>query len=678
MERKQNLYGLLFCVWALTSCHSPANKGNGQGVPKKDTVKTIAQAPPQKKATGAFVILDTVAGKDTLKVVLFRDSMIRCSINNLADTFNAGPLNLYWDTSSFKNGNLAPSIIVPGYKKPRGFILNDSLLLITVPSWRGNMALFLLNRTKTSLRFTKRNKDNPIFHTPYYIYVDMKNNISIDHDGGKVYDDEDVGDYGQEHGRFLIYRYKIEPFHTGHTGGDKHFVQTGLVASSLKELDRMYTVDDSKDSNERAFYNIIVHNENWKRDRYDSDNYQKVIVLDTIAGKDTIHIAYDNKGNVLAIINHEADTIGWDETWVGYEQWRGKDDNQIIVPGGSYPQKFILNDSLLIFTLRDKYQYANLFYIIRSKHTFDISPDFLSTETKYLYIDLKRNNIIEQAGRLDDYCRIEYKDAYSEKIPFTVNRYRIWCQKIVKTDSAKIRLKGLNDIKDPDSYDGSIAFYNIVTHYENWKPGKYPPNPYQKVVIVDTVVGKDTIKVTYDSKGCVTSTLNGNSRSDWWNQTWIGYEQWRTKLNCIIVPGETKPRAFILNDSVLLFAVMQNNKYPILLMFNRTNDSLKVSPNGAGGGCKYIYVDLKTNSVIDNRGLDYMDYRNHDKRKNTVPENLHYCMYRYKITHDSLHLTDSDTSFFKEFHQIGDLDHYQDSKLFYDIIVKHNNWIHDR
>ena len=51
MERKQNLYGLLFCVWALTSCHSPANKGNGQGVQKKDTVKTIAQAPPQKKAT---------------------------------------------------------------------------------------------------------------------------------------------------------------------------------------------------------------------------------------------------------------------------------------------------------------------------------------------------------------------------------------------------------------------------------------------------------------------------------------------------------------------------------------------------------------------------------------------------------------------------------------------------
>ena len=70
------------------------------------------------------MILDTVAGKDTLKVVLFRDSMIRCSINNLADTFNAARDYMHWDTSfsDYLSYNVAP-ILIPGEKKPKKFIL---------------------------------------------------------------------------------------------------------------------------------------------------------------------------------------------------------------------------------------------------------------------------------------------------------------------------------------------------------------------------------------------------------------------------------------------------------------------------------------------------------------------------------------------------------------------------
>ena len=177
MERKQNLYGLLFCVVALTSCHSPANKGNGQGGAKKDTVKTIAQAPPPNKATSTFVILDTVAGRDTIKVVLYRDSMIRCSINNLSDTFNAARDYMHWDTSysNLINEEVAP-ILIPRKKKPAKFILNDSLFIFPLFNENFRTKLYLVNRTKTSLKFAENGLAGS-YSSSYYIYVDLKKNI---------------------------------------------------------------------------------------------------------------------------------------------------------------------------------------------------------------------------------------------------------------------------------------------------------------------------------------------------------------------------------------------------------------------------------------------------------------------------------------------------------------------
>jgi len=240
---------LLFCVWALTSCHSPANKGNGQGVPKKDTVKTIAQAPPQKKATGAFVILDTVAGKDTLKVVLFRDSMIRCSINNLADTFNAARDYMHWDTSfsDYLSYNVAP-ILIPGEKKPKKFILNDSLVVIPLCVGNSNMQLYLLNKTKKSLKFALKNGFNVFYSSSFYSYVDLKHNTIINY-ADRIYIARGPG---EDHWVFPVFRYKI---------AHKHIVEINSSAVYFKEFERL---DMENTDDIRTFFNNIVHHFNWK------------------------------------------------------------------------------------------------------------------------------------------------------------------------------------------------------------------------------------------------------------------------------------------------------------------------------------------------------------------------------------------------------------------------------
>ena len=177
-------------------------------------------------------------------------------------------------------------VIVSGENKPVKFILNDSLLIIPMSCgymrMDGAVQLYLLNRTKTSIRFAQGK--NPITQYPFYMYVDLKRNAIINYYYHEIYDDEANADDGQK-GRFLINRYKIS---------NKQFVKTDEVASYYPKFEK---VDLDSLPNLIAFYNAIVNKENWKRDRYNPDVYRKIVAINCMADKNRLQVAYDNLGN---------------------------------------------------------------------------------------------------------------------------------------------------------------------------------------------------------------------------------------------------------------------------------------------------------------------------------------------------------------------------------------------
>jgi hypothetical protein len=452
MLRKQFNFGLLLCVVALTSCHSSANKGTGQSVQKKDPVKVVSQSAAPQKPTDTYVILDTVVKRDTIKVVLYNGTMIRCSVNQFSDTYNAASNNQQWDNlfEQYCHNN-APFIFIPNQKKPQKFILNDSLLIIPVPSSSptGGMLLFLLNRTKNSLVFSKPDDDNPVIHAPYYIYVDIKNNTIIDHDRKEIYDEEEYsGD--EQNGRFVVYRYKIS---------NKHFIRSDVAASYLKQFNGADFIEDSTGSHERTFYNYVASHENWKRDKYDSSNYQEVTVIDTILGKDTIAISYDNKGNIMGGLNRKVKAIGWPNTWIGYEDWQGA-YAQIISPGKKDAESFEINDSLVVFDLVDKYGSVSLIIAAIHKDSLCFYPSGLQYDGDYYFVDLKKNLILEYAppGR---YTKSKY---------YKIARVKIVNNDIVVTNDDTIYYDEFAHIKDINSFQTASIFYNAVLKHEKWGP----------------------------------------------------------------------------------------------------------------------------------------------------------------------------------------------------------------
>lgn len=269
MFRNQAVFTVLVVLMA-AGCHSPVKKEEGKVAAKPAPVVTqkeparIEQTP--SALPGTYVSLDTVVHHDTIKVVLYNNTMIKCSLNRLSDTYNAAQNSEDWEHNRDFPGqdnipNRVDAILVPGIKKPQKFILNDSLLIIPVASsfTTGGILLFVLERTKKKLSFPKGDKANPIIQGPEYIYVDLKKNVIIGHDGNEIYDDEENAGDG-EPGRFLIYRYKIS---------NRHFVLTDVVASYIKQFDEGLLTVDTVGSYERAFYNFIIKHENWQRDKYD-------------------------------------------------------------------------------------------------------------------------------------------------------------------------------------------------------------------------------------------------------------------------------------------------------------------------------------------------------------------------------------------------------------------------
>ena len=456
---------------AIASCNYTARKNAVQDQSKKDSAKPVIKAETMKGAFPTFVVLDTVVGTDTIKFTMYSDSLVRCSVNRLCDSCNCGGRFEHWD-SSFGDYGL---IMVPDKKKLQKFILNDSILIVPVSfgfmRMNGGVALFLINRTKHSLKFADANKHNPIRTGSSNAYIDLKNNQIINYYYTPEYDNVDAGECNLDHPRYLVYRYKIAAVKSI-PGGQRHFIQTDEVAASSKELDKV-EVFIGEDSIDRVFYTWLVRKENWKRDKYDSTIYQKVILLDTMTAKNKIQVYYDNRGWIIATFNKTTDTFDWGEKWIGYEWWRGNEDNKIIVPGGKRPVSYILNDTMLVISLCDIYRYTSLFVLRRYADSLVFIDDQLSTTTDYLYVDLKNNSVLEQAGRLSDGCRLNYEDDYSRTIPFTVNRYKIEADSFLQTDSVKLLSKELNNIDDPDSYKGSKSFYNSVLHSNKLKQNNH-------------------------------------------------------------------------------------------------------------------------------------------------------------------------------------------------------------
>ena len=458
-EIKYWLLIILFgCGVAFAGCHSSADKRSVLKIQKRDTVKVITES--KKKAPDRYVILDTVAGKDTIRVVLYNNTMIKCTLNNLSDTYNAANEYQYWDTSyaNYSKYNVAP-IIVPGKRNPVKFILNDTMLLMSIESSNttGGMMLFLLSKTKNSLKFASEDSANPIILRPFYIYVDIRNNIIIDHDYREIYDDYDhAGD--EEYGRYLIYRFRIVK---------KRFIQTDLDASFFNGFEKL-DMEDNPIGDSRTFYNIILKNENWKRDRYDSSSYQKVIALDTVAGKNKIQLAFNNRGNVICKLNGKCDTTSWGESWEGYEGWRAKKPYGIIVPGENKPRAFILNDSILLFTLVNSGRKAELFLFNRRDCILDST--IINDYSNFIYVDLKKNTILSciDSNYMEN-LKEDFEEAHHKGAPYEICEYKIY-KNDFKEESRHFGLfKDYFDSVAPASFDEFQDFYLRLAQVKNWQ-----------------------------------------------------------------------------------------------------------------------------------------------------------------------------------------------------------------
>ncbi len=242
-----------FSFVILVGCHCAVKKDTAQGLQKKEAVKYAVHKEAPQKSYPIFDVFDTIIKKDTIKVVLYNQTMIKCSLNQLYDTFNAEHEGIGWDTQYYSYHNIAP-ILVPGEKKPENCLLNDSIMIIPICNWRGNTILFLLNRTNKSLKFAKGNGTNPIYEGSYYIYVDLKNNIIIGHGMRSMYDNSNGITVWTP---YKISRYRIEY---------KHFVRTDLDTSSYKELVNADGIEFYKGA--MKFYNIVLHHISWERDKY--------------------------------------------------------------------------------------------------------------------------------------------------------------------------------------------------------------------------------------------------------------------------------------------------------------------------------------------------------------------------------------------------------------------------
>jgi hypothetical protein len=259
MFKWQVKFGLLVYAVALISCHSSAPKAAVQSVQKKDTVKAVVQKADKKEAPHFLITIDTIVNKDTLKVVWCENGLIKCSLNQLLDSI-INP-NVSWDIRdaiSQLDGGL-DRILVPYNRKPRKFILNDEVVLISLVDWKGRANLFILNRTKTSLKFAKEDDCNPICKESTYIYVDLKHNIIINHGGQDKYEHgkySDAGNDASSNSPYWIYRYQIT---------NRHFVQTKLDTLFFKEF---LKIDVNDCNGAQIFYNIIAHRESRELDKY--------------------------------------------------------------------------------------------------------------------------------------------------------------------------------------------------------------------------------------------------------------------------------------------------------------------------------------------------------------------------------------------------------------------------
>ncbi len=445
---------LLSIAVTIASCHNSTGKVT---VPdsraKKDSLKAVEKTETHKGPFPTFVILDTVVGSDTMKFTMYGDSLVKCSINRLSDTSNCGGHFEHWD-SSFGDYGL---IIVPDKMKLQKFILNDSILIVPVSygfmRMSGGVALFLLNRTKYSLKFAPVNTDNPCRIGSECPYVDIKSNQIIDYYYHAIYNDEDYGNGGDEHGRYMTFRSRIK---------NKQFVQADEIAASSKEIEKLELFDPGN-SDLIAYYTLLAHHEDWNRDRYDSSNIQRITAIDTLIGEAKIKVWYDNNGNVVCRLNGKCDSTDWDEQWMGYEWWMKKDAHRIIVPGEKKPKAFILNDSLLLFTLVNNDNRAVLFIFDRKKTNLDSTQ--INTFANYIYVDLKKNVILSYE---DSDERVDLRDnaevfPHPKGAPWGLGKYKIQNRVFVDVGNDLCYCKGENPqvLNSPEDFKW---FYNCGLH----------------------------------------------------------------------------------------------------------------------------------------------------------------------------------------------------------------------
>ncbi|HTA27973.1 MAG TPA: hypothetical protein VK809_09295 [Bacteroidia bacterium] len=243
---------------ALIGCQQGKKKATEKSV-KADSGNVFVK-PQDKNTDSHFLIpIDTIIGKDTIKVKWYQNGLVCCSLNSMSDTITN--TDVKWDPVDFKylKEEGLKRIILQGEQVPLNLVMSDKIIIINLVDWKGRAVLFLLNRTINEIKFTKQDEFNPIAEESGYVYVDLKNGVILDHGRQDNYDhgkNADAGDDKWEGSPYWIYRFKIK---------DNRFVQTDLDTSFFKEFLKL---DLGSMEDNRTFYTILLKKENWQRDRY--------------------------------------------------------------------------------------------------------------------------------------------------------------------------------------------------------------------------------------------------------------------------------------------------------------------------------------------------------------------------------------------------------------------------
>ena len=131
----------------------------------------------------------------------------------------------------------------------------------------------------------------------------------------------------------------------------------------------------------------------------------------------------------------------------------------------------------------------------------------------------------------------------------------------------------------------------------------------EEIQLLDTVINKSNVSIKWFSNGKIKVKLNGYSDSI----KWFPFDEFSDKIDhsAIILKGNKQPERIVMNDSLIVFSIIDFKGRAVLFLINRmSNGSIKFSKNQNNcinpiiNESAFLYIDLKNEFVINHGGRE--------------------------------------------------------------------------